>query len=377
MPPSVPAPPSAAAPSQRPSRRRSRRARLHCPACSGTVRRVRRAPIERLLSAPLAHVGRYRCRDRACGWSGWLARKGGASGWRLARTLSPALMVFGGSVLTVALFGAGMWAHHREPLRPVAVGPHWFPVGAVHDGDPLPSAHTLLKTSSELHPDDEGPPKAPHPPSAAPNAPPSAVATAATAVPAAARAPGTVAGLSLRRFCSWGEPGRLPYQGTVDQALRAAQVPQEVRQQIVAAVAAGAASERVEIANEVIRGAASGRQWSSGSFAMTYGHTLCLGTRVNFPRGHTESASLYEASDRRGRRYSVMLPDVCGNVSLITPVALSDEAIHEPWHPGPVDSRNARPEDSHAVPSPGTLGLSLLALLGMLAGRAAAGRSRR
>lgn len=344
------------------------------------VRRVRRAPSERLLSAPLAHVGRYRCRDRACGWSGWLARRDGASGWQLVRALSPTLAVFGGSVLTVALFGAGLWAHHREPLRPVAVGPHWFAVGAVHDGDLLPARHSLLRQPAELPPDDEVPPPtggAAGAPGVAAHASPSAgslAASRASALPAAAHTaalprPATVAGLSLRRFCSWGDPGRLPYEGTVDQALRAAQVPVEVRRDIVAAVAAGAHDERVEIGNDVIRGAASGREWSAGSFAMTYGHTLCLGTRVNFRRGHTESASLYEASDRRGKRYSVMVPDVCGNVSLITPVALGDEAVNEPWHPGPVQHLDARPEDTRAVPIPGTLGLSLLALLALLAAR--------
>jgi hypothetical protein len=41
-----------------------------------------------------------------------------------------------------------------------------------------------------------------------------------------------------------------------------------------------------------------------------------LGTRVNLKPGHVEPARLFEAQDPvSGRVYSVMVPDVCGNVS--------------------------------------------------------------
>jgi hypothetical protein len=38
---------------------------------------------------------------------------------------------------------------------------------------------------------------------------------------------------------------------------------------------------------------------------------------VNFKRDHFERASLYQAADYRGRVHSVMIPDVCGNVSVL------------------------------------------------------------
>ena len=90
----------------------------------------------------------------------------------------------------------------------------------------------------------------------------------------------------------------MPYRGTVDEALRAVQIPTAVRQQIVAAVANGHASERLTIANDGIRALSSGREFDPRRFAMSYGRTLCLGTRVNFKPGHVEPASLFEAQDR-------------------------------------------------------------------------------
>jgi uncharacterized protein (TIGR03382 family) len=84
---------------------------------------------------------------------------------------------------------------------------------------------------------------------------------------------------------------------------------------------------------------------------MAFSNTLCFDTRVNFNPGHLEYASLYEATDKNGKVYSVMVPFVCGNVSLLL--------------------ERTRPPDL-VVPIPGTATLVLLAL-----GLAVAARRRR
>ena len=38
---------------------------------------------------------------------------------------------------------------------------------------------------------------------------------------------------------------------------------------------------------------------------------------MNFALGHVEAADLYEVRDNKGRRHAVMVPDVCGNVSVL------------------------------------------------------------
>jgi hypothetical protein len=46
-------------------------------------------------------------------------------------------------------------------------------------------------------------------------------------------------------------------------------------------------------------------------------NTLCFNTRVNFKPGHVEYAALYEHTDSRNRTYTVMVPYVCRNVSVL------------------------------------------------------------
>ena len=127
--------------------------------------------------------------------------------------------------------------------------------------------------------------------------------------------------MNLRRGCVWGKPGRNPYIGTVEQALNMAALPAEVVREIARQVLAGTPVDALEISSAGILAKASGRQFNPGNVAMTYGTTLCLGTRVNFLAGHTEAAALYEAADSSGRVYAVMVPKVCGNVSVLVQVA--------------------------------------------------------
>jgi hypothetical protein len=109
---------------------------------------------------------------------------------------------------------------------------------------------------------------------------------------------------------------------------------------------------------------------------MTYGRTLCVNTKVNFRPGHVEKAALYEVNDATGKRHSVMVPEVCGNVSV-----LSDRGRRTPAQVlaagggvelgSDVDSDGGRlyamaAAATHSVPEPGTL-------LGVLIGLAALG----
>jgi hypothetical protein len=67
------------------------------------------------------------------------------------------------------------------------------------------------------------------------------------------------------------------------------------------------------------------REFDPKRVAMTFGRTLCVNTRVNFQPGHVERADLFEATDSLGNNYSVMVPYVCGNVSVLGERAERDD----------------------------------------------------
>ena len=133
----------------------------------------------------------------------------------------------------------------------------------------------------------------------------------------AEQAVGSPAALTLRQGCAWGQPGRQPYRGTTEQALTAAGLPPEVVQQIAAQRQAGQKSSRLEIRRNAIRQLDGPRTFNPRSMAMSFGLTLCLHSWVNFVPGHVEPADLYEAHDATGRLHSVMVPDVCGNLTVL------------------------------------------------------------
>jgi hypothetical protein len=234
-------------------------------------------------------------------------------------------------------------------------------------------------------------------------------------VPAALAAPLPVAAgeaapdgppLAVREGCAWGQPGRMPYRGTTAQALRAARLPPEVVQEVARLHQARAITDRVEIRTGAIRAVTDGREFNPRSFAMTYGHTLCVGARVNFAPGHVERGDLYEVRDRRGQLHAVMVPDVCGNVSVLgargekvdkraltaAQAALggpvpwvglaADVAPQLPWLAGvrfalgldqggrggggrPGTAVALGTGDARSVPEPGTLGVVVMALLAL------------
>ena len=136
--------------------------------------------------------------------------------------------------------------------------------------------------------------------------------------PAGSALPATDLPLGLRRDCVWGKPGRNPYQGTVEQALVAARLPTELVAPVAARIRARQPTDRVSISTAVIRSDRGGREFSPRGLGLSFGHTMCLNSRVNFAPGHVEKADLYEVVDGAGRRRAVMVPDVCGNVSVLS-----------------------------------------------------------
>ena len=219
--------------------------------------------------------------------------------WRRLNANSPTLprwllgLLFGlGLVATAALFVPGGRAHAGH-----------FAPGAHFDGVPLAIGHPLQVRALQIN----------------------AAVQGAAAQPAFASASASASALSMRKNCRWGQPGRSPYRGSVEQALAAGGVPAEAIKLIAIQVRSGAVAERLQIGNDGIRGVTSGRVFNAKKLALSYGHTMCIDAQVNFPTGHTEPASLFEATSADGRRHAAMVPDVCGNVSVLSDAAEATE----------------------------------------------------
>ncbi|MBL8324878.1 MAG: PEP-CTERM sorting domain-containing protein [Rubrivivax sp.] len=250
-------------------------------------------------------------------------------------------------LLCATAVALGHWGAAMAPVADVYIGARLFAPGEAFDGEEPPADHALSAS--------------------APAAGPAHGVAADSVAHPLPRTPGARPPLELRRFCAWGRPGRMPYRGTPEEAMRTAHLPAEVRTQITAAIAAGRADDRLVIGNDAIRSASGARTFPSDGLAMTYGRTLCLGTRVNFKPGHMEEAHLYEATDARGRLYSVMVPQVCGNVTVLRqPQGSSQLALErDPWDAGDAGARVAHAVMAgkpHEVPEPGSLALGLAAL---------------
>lgn len=327
---------------RRPSNRSPRPSRPHCPLCQGRVRRVHRRLADHLLPSRRQTL-RFSCRSAECGWHGLLRPT--STAWVPPASSGQGLR-WGTAVVAVAVLGTAL--AQALPLL-LALWPSGTSVaaGVSHDGVPLPASHPLAQAGERL---------------AAASGPASGAARAG--VPMAA-------GLTLRQHCSWGQPGRNPYQGTPEQALTAARLPPEVVQQIAQAIRSGEATDQLTITRDGIQNSSGSRRFAAAPFVMTYGRTLCLNARVNFAPGHSEPASLFEASDQRGRRYAVMVPSVCGNVSVIGETtagrhtALSSGVPYSRDPAGGSDVASADDEPLqrvNAVPVPGTLWLVLAGL---------------
>lgn len=333
-----------------------------CPACGGPLVRVRRRREDRLLRDAESgrSMRRYHCWAETCGWSGLLPRRSRRPPPLLAplarqRAWSAVRVPWarvGGVLLAASLTvlagtqGVRMAFAPSTPPALVALAPspeRSVPAGDSYDGDPLPRRHPWLQ--------------------------PVVLQTPDPALPEQAAEP-----LAMRRGCAWGVPGRNPYRGTVEQALVHARLPADVVKEVARRVRTRQTSDRLEIRTGRIHGVQHGREFDPNRFAMSFGHTLCLSSRVNFAPGHVEMADLYEVADAKGQRYAVMVPDVCGNVSVLgergekrRPMAmLTAGAPADEWF---VLATGDVPGDPNSVPLPGSLALALLALAAVCATR--------
>ena len=321
------------------SRRRSGVLLRACPQCGqARLRRVSRDAEGSLPEPPRqGRHTRMRCAAEGCGFEGWvprrLRRRSRLRPWPRvlragARRVRRALpQVLGLSLAALAWAAIGVAWERQHPPAPADLRAA-LPAGEYHDGDPLPQVHPLAQARAR------------------------------------SQSP-----LDLRATCVWGRPGRDPYRGSVAEALAAARVPADARAELLARHAERRHDGRLLITREGIVDTAGGRRFEARGFAMTYGRTLCLDTRVNFVPGHAEPADLYEATDSSGRRWSMMVPDVCGNVSLIS---AAGQRLAQGLQVNDRVTGGGDPGDDpevNEVPEPGTLAMLLAAALAWWAAR--------
>lgn len=292
-----------------------------CPQCGHEVERVHRHLGDRVV-AIIERVYRYRCVNAACEWEGIISLPSTAQAaidappitWKL-RIL---WLLLGAAIALLAVGGFKLYRDTRAPKRPteVVTAPAPLPVAAGEDfsGHPLP-------------PDD-------------------------------ARVSQNPTDLTVRRGCAWGVPGGNPYKGTVHQALAAARLPAEVASKVGTMVEKGMVSDRVVITRDSINTTSGKRRFDVTIPAMAFGKTVCFDTRVNFHPGHVEVADIYDATDANGTNVTVMVPYVCGNISVLS---------ERP--------RVYRTNGDRTVPEPGALALLVLAL-GAIAATARFSRAR-
>lgn len=292
-----------------------------CPECGHEVERVHRHLGDRVV-AILERIHRYRCLNAACGWEGIISLPSAAPAASDAPPITWKLrllwLLVGAAIALSAVAGLKLYRDARTPNRPpeVVKAPAPLPVAAGEDfgGQSLPADDPRVKEN----PTD----------------------------------------LTIRRGCVWGVPGGNPYKGTVHQALAAARLPAEVAGKIGTMIEKGIVSDRVVITRDAIHTTSGKRRFDATIPAMAFGKTVCFGTRVNFHAGHVEVADIYDAIDDNGATFTVMVPYVCGNISLL--------------YERPPD----HPHNGHKVPEPGVLQLLVLAL-GAMAVAARCSHSKR
>ena len=274
-----------------------------CPACGAPLVRLHRHFLDRWISL-FSSVHRYRCVAQGCDWEGLLGREVGSPRVRAIVIWAAVLLGFGlGVAATLGLQRTGM----LDAAQPAKVVASAAPLTL--EGESVGTPAGLDFDGAALHAGD-------------------------------LRAQGNTTPLQLRIACAWGVPGRNPYQGTVEQALTAALLPADVVKAFGAQIDRGT-RDRVEITWRGIRTVDHRRYFGKTIRAMAFGDTLCFDTRVNFNPGHVEYASFYETKGSNGKTYAVMVPFVCGNVSVL---------------------QERTPTNGHDLPTPGTATLVLLAL---------------
>ena len=260
-----------------------------CPRCGGKTTRVhRRATDHWFAAARREPLLRFECRSAACGWSGLRAPDAAPGGDRRRPLVAGALLA-----LLVGAAAVGLVAITAD---------RWLPGS---DAEPASAQGTAA-----LRPQFQD---------AATQVPPAGWHAVGEILPSDdARHVGHAAGLQLRHGCTWGVPGRDPYRGTAEQALQAAGLPADAVRAIAQRIRSGESDGVVTLAREGIQSADGQRQFGRRLVASTYGMTLCFDTLVNFAEGHVERAPLFEFTSADGRRFSVIVPEVCGNVGVIS-----------------------------------------------------------
>jgi hypothetical protein len=280
-----------------------------CPSCGSPLKRLHRHVVDRWVSL-FRSMHRYHCTNPACGWTGLLGREWAATEappraavWRTRFVW----FVAGACCTLAAVQGTRLYLRAQadaERARASVQEGVQAQSRATRPGEDFPGA--------PLPENDERVVQNPSP-------------------------------LNLRHSCSWGVPGSNPYRGTVEQALAAARLPPEVVHKISEMAEHGWTLGEVEISRASIRTVGGRREFGTEARAMAFGNTLCFNTRVNFKPGHVEYASLYEATDDHGQRYTVIVPHVCQNVAVL-------------------GEREEIPDSEVAVPAPATWTLLLLGL---------------
>jgi hypothetical protein len=258
----------------------------------------------------LERVQRYRCLNGNCGWEGIISLPSATAAATDAPTITWKLrmlwLLIGAAITLCAVGGFKLYRDVRAPNRSpkVLTAPAPLPVAVGEDfsGQSLPVDDPRVSQN----PTD----------------------------------------LTVRSGCAWGVPGGNPYKGTVHQALAAARLPAEVAGKVGTMIEKGIVSDRVVITRDAIHTVSGKRRFDATLPAMAFGKTLCFNTRVNFHAGHVEVADIYDATDANGSNVTVMVPFVCGNISVL---------IERP--PGHPHNGNG-----HSVPEPGLLGLLVLGL---------------
>ena len=256
----------------------------HCPACGGELTRVHRHALDRWVSL-FRSVHRYRCLDPGCGWEGVLGRDADtvpapATAKAGRRTVFVAFVL--GAACALGAVQAVRFFKQREQAAAAVMTP------------PMADARHRARA---IDPGVDFP---------------------GVALDAAdARVRNNPSPLQLRHSCVWGVPGADPYRGTVAQALAAARLPPEVVRRIAEMAERGWNYGQVAISRDGVRSVSGDRKFGSVIRAMAFGDKLCFNMRVNFPAGHVEYAALYQADDSKGKTYTVMVPYVCQNVSVL------------------------------------------------------------
>lgn len=272
----------------------------HCPRCAGQLARVhRRASDHWFASLRRGPVFRFQCRSVTCGWSG-LLEPGPTPDIDRRRPLVAGAL----TVLFVAVAAVGLIA-----VTPDRRGP------GSDAGSESAQGTVALRPLSQ---------------NAVVHVPPAGWHDVGQALPSDdARHAGSAAGLQIRHGCTWGVPGRDPYRGTAEQALQAAGLPADVVRVIAQRIRRGESDGEVRLARDGIQTADGQRQFGRRLVASTYGMTLCFDTLVNFEEGHVERAPLFEFTSADGQRFSVIVPDVCGNVGVISEPPLAGIVLGE------------------------------------------------